>query len=80
MHALTHRVSKALNTIIMFTEKRKSDNALAALAESLAPTALVLRDGMMKEMDAKLLVPGDVIKLSLGCVVPADCIVAARIR
>ncbi len=50
----------------------KASNALAALKNSLAPQATALRDGTFVVIDAATLVPGDIIKIRLGGIVPAD--------
>jgi Ca2+-transporting ATPase len=38
-----------------------------------SPTVRVVRDGQIREMNARDLVPGDLVKLETGSVVPADC-------
>ena len=50
----------------------KASNALAALKQSLAARATVLRDGAFKAIDASQLVAGDIVKIRLGGIVPAD--------
>ncbi len=50
----------------------KASNALAALKKSLASQATVLRDGAYRTVDAAELVPGDIVKIRLGGIVPAD--------
>jgi hypothetical protein len=50
--------------------------ALAALKRHLAPIARVRRDGRWLTLPAAELVPGDVILLSLGALVPADARIA----
>ncbi|KAF7722255.1 plasma membrane H+-ATPase [Apophysomyces ossiformis] len=60
------------NSIIGFMEERQAGNAVKALMESLAPECKVRRDGEWKTMEAAELVPGDVISIKLGDVVPAD--------
>ncbi|KAG0168157.1 plasma membrane H+-ATPase [Apophysomyces sp. BC1034] len=60
------------NSIIGFMEERQAGNAVKALMESLAPECKVRRDGEWKTMEAAELVPGDVINIKLGDVVPAD--------
>jgi H+-transporting ATPase len=61
-----------LNAIIRFWEEHKADNAIELLKERLALTARVLRDGKWCVLPARELVPGDVIRVRLGDVVPAD--------
>ncbi len=60
------------NAVSGFWQERKAANALAALKAGMAPKALVLRDGSFSAIDAVELVPGDVVRIKLGQVVPAD--------
>ncbi|CAN1328158.1 ATPase 8, plasma membrane-type [Linum perenne] len=55
-----------------FIEENSAGNAAAALMANLAPQAKVLRNGKWNEEEAKLLVPGDMISIKLGDIVPAD--------
>ncbi|CAN1343997.1 ATPase 9, plasma membrane-type [Linum perenne] len=55
-----------------FIEENNAGNAAAALMAGLAPKTKVLRDGKWSEQDAALLVPGDIISIKLGDIVPAD--------
>ncbi|RFA06721.1 plasma-membrane proton-efflux P-type ATPase [Subtercola boreus] len=60
------------NAVVGFVEERQAGNAVAALKAQLASTATVLRDGTWAGCPARDLVPGDVIRLRLGDIVPAD--------
>ncbi len=60
------------NAVSGFWQERKAADALAALKAGMAPKARVLRDGKFISVDAAELVPGDVIEIKLGDVVPAD--------
>ncbi|ORZ25401.1 hypothetical protein BCR42DRAFT_7216 [Absidia repens] len=60
------------NATIGFMEERQAGNAVKALMESLAPECKVKRDGQWKTMEAADLVPGDVVSIKLGDVIPAD--------
>jgi H+-transporting ATPase len=60
------------NAIIGFWQDHKAANALAALKKGLAPEAEVLRDGKWQTVKAELLVPGDIVRLHIGQIVPAD--------
>eukprot|EP00762_Andalucia_godoyi_P006144 ANDGO_00355.mRNA.1 Plasma membrane ATPase 1 len=62
-----------LNTIIAFYEEQKAGDAVAALKDSLAPRAMVCRDAKWDSVNARLLVPGDLIRLKIGEMCPADC-------
>ncbi len=53
----------------------KADNAIAKLQEHLSVFCRVRRDGKWQKIEAPNLVPGDVVMLSVGAVVPADAIV-----
>ncbi|KAK3013627.1 hypothetical protein RJ639_010253 [Escallonia herrerae] len=61
-----------INSTISFIEENNAGNAAAALMARLAPKAKVLRDGRWNEEDAAVLVPGDVISVKLGDIIPAD--------
>jgi H+-transporting ATPase len=61
------------NALLGFWEEHEASNALDALKKSLALKARALRGGKWEEVDARTLVPGDIIRLYLGDVVPADC-------
>ena len=60
------------NAVIGFWEEHKAANALAALKEGLAMKARALRGGKWQEVDAGTLVPGDVVRIRLGDIIPAD--------
>ncbi|XP_022929672.1 plasma membrane ATPase 4 [Cucurbita moschata] len=61
-----------INSTISFIEENNAGNAAAALMAGLAPKTKVLRDGKWCEQDASILVPGDVISVKLGDIIPAD--------
>ncbi|XP_070671210.1 plasma membrane ATPase 4-like isoform X3 [Malus domestica] len=61
-----------INSSISFIEENNAGNAAAALMAGLAPKTKVLRDGKWSEQDAAILVPGDIISIKLGDIVPAD--------
>ncbi|KAF9427275.1 plasma membrane H+-ATPase [Podila epigama] len=60
------------NATIGFIEERQAGNAVKALMASLAPQAKIKRDGQWATLDAASLVPGDIIAIKLGDIVPAD--------
>jgi H+-transporting ATPase len=62
-----------LNGFVSFFEEKNAGDAVEALKNSLTPKATVKREGRWRIMDSKLLVPGDVINLKLGDIIPADC-------
>ncbi|KAK9229599.1 hypothetical protein WN944_022562 [Citrus x changshan-huyou] len=61
-----------INSTISFIEENNAGNAAAALMAGLAPQTKVLRDGAWREQEASILVPGDVISIKLGDIIPAD--------
>jgi H+-transporting ATPase len=60
------------NAVVAFWEERQAGNEIATLKAKLAIKARVIRDGKWINPPARELVPGDVIRLRLGDVVPAD--------
>ena len=60
------------NAVVAFWEEREAGNAIAALKAKLAINARVKRDGKWMTPAACELVPGDVIRVRLGDIVPAD--------
>ena len=60
------------NAVVGFWEEHQAGNAIAALKAKLAIKARVKRDGKWIDPPARDLVPGDVIRLRLGDIVPAD--------
>ncbi len=60
------------NAALSFVQEARADTALAALKSRLALTASVRRDGGWLVLPAREIVPGDLVKLSLGAIVPAD--------
>lgn len=61
-----------MNAIVGFREEYQAGNAIAALKEKLAVQAKVKRDGTWALVPARELVPGDIIRLRIGDIVPAD--------
>ena len=60
------------NAVVGFWEEHQAGDAIAALRSKLAVKARVRRDGKWADPDASELVPGDVIRLRLGDIVPGD--------
>ncbi len=60
------------NAVVGFWEEHEAENAIAALKAKLAINALVKRDGKWITAPARELTPGDVIRVRLGDIVPAD--------
>ncbi len=61
-----------VNALLDFFQEHRALNALKALKRRLASAAIVLRDGKFGTVPARELVPGDIIKLKIGDIVPAD--------
>jgi len=61
-----------VNAIVGFWQEHKAENAIQLLKKRLALRARVLRDGKWLEVAARELVPGDVVRVRLGDIVPAD--------
>jgi len=61
-----------VNAGLDFYQEHRALNALAALKAHLSSQAIVLRDGKFTQIDVRDLVPGDIIRLRIGAIVPAD--------
>jgi Ca2+-transporting ATPase len=74
-----HLIDAVLITVIVvangvfgYLQEYRAEESLAALRDMASPTVRVRRDGTVREVDARELVPGDVVLLQQGNVVPAD--------
>src|SRR5271157_424629 len=61
-----------LSAAIDVTQSYRSQSAMERLRDQVAPTASVLRSGEWKEIRRHDVVPGDIVRLSAGDLVPAD--------
>ena len=61
-----------LSNILNFVQTFRSQNSVEKLRANVAPTASVLRDGTWLELPRRELVPGDIVRLTAGDLVPAD--------
>ena len=61
-----------LNALVGAYQERKAETSLEALKSLAAPETNVLRDGEVREIPSKELVPGDMVILETGAVIPAD--------
>ena len=61
-----------INSMVGFWQEYKADNAIELLKKRLALKARVMRDGKWAEALARTLVPGDLIRIRLGDIIPAD--------
>ena len=65
-------VMVVLGVVLRFYQELRADNAAAKLQAMVSNTATLVRDGKEAEVSIKLLVPGDIIRLAAGDMVPAD--------
>jgi Mg2+-importing ATPase len=61
-----------LGVCIDFVQTYRSQRAIQLLREHVSPTATILRDGEWKEVNRREVVPGDVVRLSAGDLIPGD--------
>ena len=61
-----------INGGVGFWHENKASNAIEALKDKLAPESIAIRDETRKKLSSKVIVPGDIIILKMGNVVPAD--------
>ena len=62
-----------LSAAIDLAQTYRSQQAVEQLRQQVAPTATVLRGGQWKDIQRRDVVPGDIVRLSAGDLVPADC-------
>lgn len=62
----------ALNAVVGFTQEYRAEKAMEALKSMAASNAHILRDGKLVDIPATELVPGDVVALEAGNIIPAD--------
>jgi len=69
---ITILVIVVLNGVLGFVQEWKAERAIEALQQMLEPHCKVVREGETQIIDAKKLVPGDIVQLAIGDRVPAD--------
>jgi Mg2+-importing ATPase len=65
-------VMVVLGVVLRFVQEMRADNAAEKLKAMVSNTATLVRDGKEEEVSLKMLVPGDIIRLAAGDMVPAD--------
>ena len=63
------------NGAASFFEEFKADNTLELLKNKLSVNVNVQRDNEWKKLPSKFLVPGDIIRVRMGDIIPADCLI-----
>ena len=61
-----------INAVIGFVQENRAENAIQALISLVEPKAIVRRNGQDKQLNSQDLVPGDIVLLEEGNVVPVD--------
>jgi len=61
-----------INGVVGFWQEHKAENIMEYLKQKLALEVRVLRDGQWKTIPARELVPGDIVRLRMGDIIPAD--------
>lgn len=77
--AITIMAIIMLNSILGFIQEYKAERSIEALMELSAPSAKVIREGKISQINAKYLVPGDIVLLEAGDRIPSDGIVLESI-
>src|SRR5690606_3907839 len=60
------------NGVLGYTQEYRAEQSMAALKKMSVPIVRVRRDGKLQEIGARDLVPGDIVVLETGNIVPAD--------
>jgi P-type Mg2+ transporter len=63
----------AFSTVLTYAQESRAEKASVQLSQRVSTTATVVRDGQKNEVPLSGLVPGDIVRLTAGDLVPADC-------
>ena len=72
IEAVAILVIVVLNGVLGYTQEARAEQSMAALKKMSVPTVRVRRDGRLQEISARELVPGDIVVLETGNIIPAD--------
>ena len=61
-----------INVLVKHLQESKANNAIELLKQKLSPSARVRREGKWLDINARNLVPGDIVRIRLGDIIPAD--------
>ncbi len=64
-----------VSSMLSFFQEHRATNAVQKLLEMVRITSIVIRDSIKKEISSEDIVPGDIVLLSAGSKIPADCII-----
>lgn len=76
LEALVIAALLVFNAMVAFLQERRAKDALALLRKTLHVSARVLRDGRWQQIPAEQLVPGDIVHVRAGDLVPADLLLS----
>ena len=63
----------AMSVVLDLVQQARAETAVEALRRSVGLRADVIRDGLTRQIEVEKLVPGDVVRIAAGDIVPADC-------
>lgn len=68
------------STVLAFTQEFSANRSFERLASRVRVVAVVMRNGLERKIPADQVVPGDVLVLTAGCLIPADCVILSAER
>ena len=72
IEAIAILIIVVLNGVLGYTQESRAEQSMEALKRMAVPIVRVRRDGQLREVSAREVVPGDVVILETGNIVPAD--------